>query len=554
MSHADFRHSPLLPLGADNTEYRLVTDEGVDVVEGPGGRRFLTVEPAALALLTAEAMHDIAHFLRPAHLSQLRAILDDPAASANDRFVALDLLRNANIAAGGVLPMCQDTGTAIVMGKRGRHVLTDGGDERAIARGVYEAYTRLNLRYSQLAPLTMWDEKNTGSNLPAQIELYAEDPGGAPDAYKFLFMAKGGGSANKSYLYQETKALLNPARMMQFLEEKLRLIGTAACPPYHLAIVVGGTSAEFALKTAKYASAKYLDGLPTAGDVSAHGFRDLELERQVLELTRDFGIGAQFGGRYFCHDVRVVRLPRHGASCPVAIAVSCSADRQAVAKITPSGVWLERLETDPARYLPDVTDTALDGGEVVRVDLRRPMAEIRAELAKYPVRTRLSLSGPLVVARDIAHAKIAEKLDAGEPMPAYLRDHAVYYAGPAKTPEGYASGSFGPTTAGRMDSYVEKFQAAGGSLVMLAKGNRSAQVTRACQTYGGFYLGSIGGPAARLAQDCIRSVEVLEYPELGMEAVWKIEVEDFPAFIVVDDKGNDFFAETTTPTLTIGRR
>lgn len=450
--------------------------------------------------------------------------------------------------------MCQDTGTAIVMGKRGRHVLTDGTDAEAISRGVYQAYTRLNLRYSQLAPLTMWEERNTGSNLPAQVELYAEDPDGHPDAYKFLFMAKGGGSANKSYLYQETKALLNPTRMMQFLEEKLRLIGTAACPPYHLAIVIGGTSAEYALKTAKYASAKYLDALPTQGSMSAHGFRDLELEAEVLELTRNFGIGAQFGGRYFCHDVRVVRLPRHGASCPVAIAVSCSADRQAVAKITPSGVWLERLETDPARYLPDVTDAQLDTSEVVRVDLNRPMDEIRAELSKYPVKTRLSLSGPLVVARDIAHAKIAERLDAGEPMPQYLRDHAVYYAGPAKTPEGYASGSFGPTTAGRMDAYVEKFQAAGGSMVMLAKGNRSGQVTRSCQAHGGFYLGSIGGPAARLAQDCIKHVEVLEYPELGMEAVWKIQVEDFPAFIVVDDKGNDFFAEVTKPVLTVGRR
>ncbi|MEU0549605.1 fumarate hydratase [Micromonospora sp. NPDC005979] len=553
-SAAAFSYAPLLPTGPDQTDYRLVTDEGVDVVHGPGGRRFLTVEPAALTALTAEAMHDIAHFLRPAHLAQLRAIIDDPAASSNDRFVALDLLRNANIAAGGVLPMCQDTGTAIVMGKRGRHVLTDGADAEAISRGVYQAYTRLNLRYSQLAPLTMWDERNTGSNLPAQVELYAEDPDGHPDAYKFLFMAKGGGSANKSYLYQETKALLNPTRMMQFLEEKLRLIGTAACPPYHLAIVIGGTSAEYALKTAKYASAKYLDALPTQGSMSAHGFRDLELEAEVLELTRNFGIGAQFGGRYFCHDVRVVRLPRHGASCPVAIAVSCSADRQAVAKITPSGVWLERLETDPARFLPDVTEDALDAEMVVRVDLNRPMDEIRAELSKYPVKTRLSLSGPLVVARDIAHAKIAERLDAGEPMPQYLRDHAVYYAGPAKTPEGYASGSFGPTTAGRMDAYVEKFQAAGGSQVMLAKGNRSGQVTRACQQYGGFYLGSIGGPAARLAQDCIKHVEVLEYPELGMEAVWKIEVEDFPAFIVVDDKGNDFFAEVTKPVLTIGRR
>ncbi|MEH1027920.1 fumarate hydratase [Micromonospora profundi] len=553
-SAAGFSYAPLLPTGPDQTDYRLITDEGVDVVHGPGGRRFLTVEPAALTALTAEAMHDIAHFLRPAHLAQLRAIIDDPAASPNDRFVALDLLRNANIAAGGVLPMCQDTGTAIVMGKRGRHVLTDGTDAEAISRGVYQAYTRLNLRYSQLAPLTMWDERNTGSNLPAQVELYAEDPDGHADAYKFLFMAKGGGSANKSYLYQETKALLNPTRMMQFLEEKLRLIGTAACPPYHLAVVIGGTSAEYALKTAKYASAKYLDALPTSGSMSAHGFRDLELEAEVLELTRNFGIGAQFGGRYFCHDVRVVRLPRHGASCPVAIAVSCSADRQAVAKITPSGVWLERLETDPARFLPDVTEETLDSETVVRVDLNRPMDEIRAELSKYPVKTRLSLSGPLVVARDIAHAKIAERLDAGEPMPQYLRDHAVYYAGPAKTPEGYASGSFGPTTAGRMDAYVEKFQAAGGSQVMLAKGNRSGQVTRSCQEHGGFYLGSIGGPAARLAQDCIRHVEVLEYAELGMEAVWKIEVEDFPAFIVVDDKGNDFFAEVTKPVLTVGRR
>ena len=550
---AAFAYSPLLPTGADLTEYRLVSDEGVDVVNGPGGRRFLTVEPSVLTQLTAEAMHDIEHFLRPAHLAQLRAIIDDPKASPNDRFVALDLLRNANIAAGGVLPMCQDTGTAIVMGKRGRHVLTDGQDEAAIADGVFQAYTRLNLRYSQLAPLTMWDEKNTGTNLPAQIELYAEDPGGQPDAYKFLFMAKGG-SANKSYLYQETKALLNPARMMAFLDEKLRLIGTAACPPYHLAVVIGGTSAEHALKTAKLASAKYLDNLPRQGSMAAHGFRDVELEAAVLELTRDFGIGAQFGGRYFCHDVRVVRLPRHGASCPVAIAVSCSADRQAVAKITPSGVWLERLETDPVRFLPDVRDSELASDDVVRVDLNQPMDEIRALLSKYPVQTRLSLSGPLVVARDIAHAKIAERLDAGEPMPSYLRDHAVYYAGPAKTPEGYASGSFGPTTAGRMDSYVERFQAAGGSMVMLAKGNRSAQVTRACQTHGGFYLGSIGGPAARLAQDCIRHVEVLEYPELGIEAVWKIEVEDFPAFIVVDDKGNDFFAEVTKPILSIGRR
>src|SRR5437763_11971530 len=532
------RFPPPLPLGPDQTEYRLLTADGVGVGDGPGGRRFLTVEPEVLTRLTAEAMHDIAHFLRPAHLTQLRSIVDDPAASPNDRFVALDLWRNANIAAGGVLPMCQDTGTAIVMGKRGRHVLTDGTAEEAIARGVYEAYTKLNLRYSQLAPLAMWEERNTGSNLPAQIELYAGDA--HPEAYEFLFLAKGGGSANKSYLYQETKALLNPTRMLQFLEEKLRLIGTAACPPYHLAIVIGGTSAEFALKTAKYASAKYLDPLPTQGSLAAHGFRDVELEARVLELTRQFGIGAQFGGRYLCHDVRVVRLPRHGASCPVAIAVSCSADRQALAKITAEGVFLERLETDPARFLPDVE---LDEETPVQIDLNRPMAEIRADLSKYPVKTRLSLTGPLVVARDIAHAKIAERLDAGEPMPQYLRDHAVYYAGPAKTPEGYASGSFGPTTAGRMDAYVERLQAAGGSLVMLAEGHRSAQVTAACEKYGGVYLGSIGGPAARLAQDCIKKVEVLEYPELGMEAIWRIEVEDFPAFIVIDNKGNDFFKE-----------
>jgi fumarate hydratase, class I len=552
MSGPEFSYAPLLPHGPDTGEYRLVCDDGVDVVAGPGKRSFLQVEPEVLTTLTAEAMHDIAHYLRPAHLAQLRSIVDDPAASPNDRFVALDLLRNANIAAGGVLPMCQDTGTAIVLGKRGRHVLTDGQDAPAIARGVWQAYTTLNLRYSQLAPLTMWEERNTGTNLPAQIEIYAEDPDGRADTYGFLFMAKGGGSANKSYLFQETKALLNPTRMVRFLEEKLRAIGTSACPPYHLAIVIGGTSAEYALKTAKLASAKYLDDLPTAGSMLAHGFRDLSLEKEVLELTREFGIGAQFGGRYFCHDVRVVRLPRHGASCPVAIAVSCAADRQALAKITPSGVWLEQLERDPARFLPDIE--VADNAEVVHVDLNRPMAEIRAELSRYPVKTRLSLTGPMVVARDIAHAKIAERLDAGEELPQYLRDHAVYYAGPAKTPDGYASGSFGPTTAGRMDSYVERLQAAGGSYVMLAKGNRSAQVTRACQEHGGFYLGSVGGPAARLAADCIRHVEVLEYPELGMEAVWRIDVEDFPAFIVIDDKGNDFYAETSQPVLTISRR
>ncbi|MFK0254453.1 fumarate hydratase [Streptomyces sp. NPDC090445] len=551
----EFAYTDLLPLGEDTTPYRLVTSEGVSTFEADG-RTFLKVEPEALRKLAEEAIHDIQHFLRPAHLAQLRRIIDDPEASANDKFVALDLLKNANIAAAGVLPMCQDTGTAIVMGKRGQNVLTSGGDEEALSRGIYDAYTRLNLRYSQMAPLTMWDEKNTGSNLPAQIELYATDGG----AYKFLFMAKGGGSANKSYLFQETKAVLNEASMMKFLEEKIRSLGTAACPPYHLAIVVGGTSAEHALKTAKYASAHYLDELPTEGSPLGHGFRDTDLEEKVFELTQKLGIGAQFGGKYFCHDVRVVRLPRHGASCPVAIAVSCSADRQAVAKITAEGVFLEQLERDPARFLPDTTDTELTGGsaaglsngEVVTVDLNRPMDDILAELTKHPVKTRLSLTGPLVVARDIAHAKIKERLDAGEDMPQYLKDHPVYYAGPAKTPEGYASGSFGPTTAGRMDSYVEQFQAAGGSKVMLAKGNRSQQVTSACGTHGGFYLGSIGGPAARLAQDCIKKVEVVEYEELGMEAVWKIEVEDFPAFIVVDDKGNDFFTsrEPEQPTFT----
>jgi fumarate hydratase class I len=545
---SEFAFTELLPVGPDDTDYRLLSADGLSTVAA-GGRTFLQVEPEVLRLLTETAIHDISHLLRPAHLRQLRRILDDPEASPNDRFVALDLLKNANIAAAGVLPMCQDTGTAIVMGKRGQYVLTDGQDEEHIARGVYDAYTKLNLRYSQLAPITMWEEKNTGSNLPAQIELYAT----AGDAYKFLIMAKGGGSANKSFLYQETKAVLNPKRMLTFLEEKIRSLGTAACPPYHLAIVIGGTSAEYAVKTAKYASAHYLDGLPVQGSPSGHGFRDLELEQQVFELTQRLGIGAQFGGKYFCHDVRVVRLPRHGASCPVAIAVSCSADRQALAKITAEGVFLEQLETDPAKYLPETTEDDLDSG-VVHVDLNRPMADIRAELSKYPVKTRLSLTGPLVVARDIAHAKIKERLDAGEPMPQYLRDHAVYYAGPAKTPEGYASGSFGPTTAGRMDSYVEQFQAAGGSHVMLAKGNRSQQVTDACENHGGFYLGSIGGPAARLAQDCIKKVDVLEYPELGMEAVWKIDVVDFPAFIVVDDKGNDFFADTTGPLLTIGRR
>ncbi len=539
----EFRYSDLLPLGKDETPYRLITTEGVSTFEADG-QTFLKVAPEAIQQLTEAAMHDISHYLRPAHLAQLRKIIDDPEASGNDRFVALDLLKNVNISAGGVLPMCQDTGTAIVSGKKSEGVLTGVDDGEWISRGVYDAYTKLNLRYSQLAPLTTYEEKNTGTNLPAQIEITSVQQGPKGPEYKFLFMAKGGGSANKSFLYQETKAVLNPKRMLEFLDEKIKSLGTAACPPYHLAVVIGGTSAEFALKTAKYASAHYLDNLPTEGSMSAHGFRDLELEEEVFKLTQSFGIGAQFGGKYFCHDVRVVRLPRHGASCPVAIAVSCSADRQALGKITADGVFLEQLETDPAQYLPDTEEQHLiQGGEVVKIDLTQPMSSILEELSKHPVKTRLSLTGPLVVARDIAHAKIQERLDAGEDMPQYMKDHPVYYAGPAKTPTGMASGSFGPTTAGRMDSYVKSFQAAGGSMVMLAKGNRSKQVTEACNEFGGFYLGSIGGPAARLAQDCIKDVSVLEYEELGMEAVWKIEVEDFPAFIVVDDKGNDFFTD-----------
>ncbi|MEO5725684.1 MAG: fumarate hydratase, partial [Byssovorax sp.] len=506
------------------------------------GKTFLQVEPQALTLLTREAMRDIAHFLRPGHLAQLAKILQDPEASSNDRFVALELLRNANIAAGGVLPSCQDTGTAIVMGKKGQLVFTGGGDEEAIARGVHETYLTSNLRYSQMAPLDMYKEVNTGNNLPAQIEIFATDG----DAYKFLFMAKGGGSANKSYLYQETKALLNPESLLAFVDAKMRSLGTSACPPYHLAVVIGGTSAEQTLKVAKLASARYLDTLPAEGNKLGRGFRDRELEGKILEVAQKNGIGAQFGGKYFCHDVRVIRLPRHGASCPVGIAVSCSADRQALGKITREGVFLEQLEMDPAKYLPEPTAADLEG-EVVKIDLNRPMSEIRAELSRYPIRTRLSLSGTLIVARDIAHAKIKERLDRGEGMPEYLKDYMVYYAGPAKTPAGYASGSFGPTTAGRMDAYVDAFQSHGGSLVMLAKGNRSQAVTAACKKHGGFYLGSIGGPAARLAKDCITKVEVLEYAELGMEAVWKIEVHDFPAFIVVDDKGNDFFAGIDKP-------
>ncbi|MGZ4680862.1 MAG: fumarate hydratase [Acidimicrobiales bacterium] len=538
---SDFAYQELLPLGADDTPYKLLTADGVSTFEA-GGDRFLRVDPEVITLLTRQAMRDIAHLLRPGHLGQLAAILDDPEASANDRFVALELLKNASIAAGGVLPSCQDTGTAIVKAKKGQFVVTGGGDEAAIAQGVFETYRDANLRYSQMAPLTMWDEVNTKTNLPAEIKIAAVDG----DAYKFLFMAKGGGSANKSYLFQETKALLNPVSLASFLDDKLRSLGTAACPPYHLAVVIGGTSAEMAVETAKLASTKYLDSLPTTGNELGRGFRDTDLELEILAQTQAFGIGAQFGGKYFCHDVRVIRLPRHGASCPVAIAVSCSADRQALGKITAEGVFLEQLETDPARFLPDVTDEHLSD-DVVRIDLNLPMDEIRAELSKYPVKTRLVLDGPMVVARDIAHAKIAERLAAGEAMPQYLRDHCVYYAGPAKTPEGYASGSFGPTTAGRMDSYVRQFQEEGGSLVMLAKGNRSKAVTDACKANGGFYLGSIGGPAAVLAQDCITKVEVLEYEELGMEAVWKIEVRNFPAFIVVDDKGNDFFADVSRP-------
>ena len=546
---ADFNYSDLLPIGKDETEYRKISSDGVTTFEADG-RNFLKVSPDAIAKLTSEALHDINHYLRAEHLSQLKKILDDPESSSNDRFVALDLLKNANIAAGGILPMCQDTGTVLVMGKKGQQVLTSEKDEVSISKGAYDAYTKLNLRYSQLAPITTWDEKNTGNNLPAQIEIYSDSD--HADEYNFMFIAKGGGSANKSFLYQETKAILNPKSFMAWLDEKLRSIGTAACPPYHLAIVIGGTSAEHTVKTAKLASTHYLDNLPRKGDAATgHGFRDIELEAQVLKLTQSLGIGAQFGGKYFCHDVRVVRLPRHGASLPIAIAVSCSADRQAKAKITKEGVFLEVLEKDPARFLPETTDSHLND-DVVEVNLNRPMPEILKQLSQYPIKTRLSLTGTLVVARDLAHSRIRELLDAGKPMPQYLKDYAVYYAGPAKTPAGYASGSFGPTTAGRMDSYVDQFQTAGGSMIMLAKGNRSKQVTEACKRHGGFYLGSIGGPAARLAKDCIKKVEVIDYEELGMEAVWKIEVENFPAFIVVDDKGNDFFAATSQP-LTIGR-
>jgi fumarate hydratase, class I len=545
-----FSYSDLLPIGEDKTKYRNIGKAGVSVIK-LGDREFLQVAPEALTLLTETAIHDISHYLRAEHLQQLANILKDPEASPNDRFVALDLLKNANISAGGILPMCQDTGTALVMGKKGQYVLTTAKDEVAITQGIYDAYTKLNLRYSQMAPVTTWDEKNTGNNLPAQIEIFADSD--HQDEYNFMFIAKGGGSANKSFLYQETKAVLNPKSFMTWLDEKLRSIGTAACPPYHLAIVIGGTSAEHTVKTAKLASTKYLDSLPTSGDAATgHGFRDIELEKEVLELTRTLGIGAQFGGKYFCHDVRVVRLPRHGASLPISIAVSCSADRQAKAKITKDGIFLEELERDPAHFLPETTDSHLDDN-LVKIDLNQPMDAVRAELSKHPVKTRVSLTGTIVVARDLAHARIKEGLDAGKGLPQYMKDYAVYYAGPAKTPTGFASGSFGPTTAGRMDSYVDQFQAAGGSFVMLAKGNRSKSVTDACKSHGGFYLGSIGGPAARLAQDCIKKVEVLDFEDLGMEAVYKIEVVDFPAFIVVDDKGNDFFAQTSKP-LTIGKR
>ena len=534
---SDYVHYPMFPLAAEDTPWRKLTGDHVSTATFEG-ETVLKVDPQALTLLTAEAFKDISHLLRPRHLDQLAKILDDPEASDNDRFVALDLLKNANIAAGGVLPMCQDTGTAIIMGKKGANVWTGGGDEAALSEGVLKTFTETNLRYSQVAPLDLFTEANTGNNLPAQIEIYADEG----DAYKFLFIAKGGGSANKTFLYQETKALLNPESLLRFLDEKVRTLGTAACPPYHLVVVIGGTSAEMNLKTVKLASCHYLDSLPTAGNEFGQAFRDPEWEEKIHELTRDMGIGAQFGGKYFCHDVRVIRLPRHGASCPVGIGVSCSADRQALGKITADGVFLEQLETDPSKHMPEITDQAL-GGEMVEIDLNRPMADILADLTRYPVKSRLSLSGPIIVARDIAHAKLKERLDAGEGLPDYFKNHGVYYAGPAKTPQGMASGSFGPTTAGRMDFYVDQFQAAGGSMVMLAKGNRSKAVTEACKNNGGFYLGSIGGPAARLAQDCIRKVEVVEYEELGMEAIWKIEVENFPAFIVVDDKGNDFFAE-----------
>ncbi|MDN2567674.1 fumarate hydratase [Aquibium sp. A9E412] len=529
--------SELFPLAADETPYRKLTDRHVST-DTFRGQEVLAVEAEGLRLLSEAAFADINHLLRPGHLEQLAAILDDPEATDNDRFVAYDLLKNANIAAGGVLPMCQDTGTAIVMGKKGRRVWTDGGDAEALGRGVLDAYEKKNLRYSQLAPLSMFEEKNTRTNLPAQIDIYEE----GEDAYKFLFVAKGGGSANKTFLYQGTPSLLTHERLVAFLKEKILTLGTAACPPYHLAIVIGGTSAEMNLKTVKLASTRYLDELPSAGGSDGHAFRDRAMEAEIHKLTQSLGVGAQFGGKYFCHDVRVIRLPRHGASLPIGLGVSCSADRQALGKITREGIFLEALETNPARFMPEIDEAALSGG-VVAVDLNQPMEQVLRQLTQHPVKTRLSLSGPIIVARDLAHARIRARLEAGEPMPDYFKNHPIYYAGPAKTPEGYASGSFGPTTAGRMDSYVDQFQSFGGSMVMLAKGNRSRQVREACARHGGFYLGSIGGAAAQLAQDCIRHVEVVEYPELGMEAVWRIEVENFPAFIIIDDKGNDFFKE-----------
>ena len=534
----DFAFQPQFELGEDTTPYRKLASDGITTGEFEG-QTILKIEGRVLADLAAAAIRDVSHLFRSGHLAQLRNILDDPAASENDRFVALEMLKNANISASMVLPSCQDTGTAIVVGKKGQNVFTTGDDEVSLSQGIFRTYTETNLRYSQMAPLTMYDEKNTGSNLPAQVELYATEG----DEYKFLFVTKGGGSANKTFLFQETRALLNPESLMRFMAEKLRMLGTAACPPYHLAVVIGGTSAEATLKTVKLASTRYLDALPKTGNELGRAFRDVELEQKILELSRETGIGAQFGGKYFCHDVRVIRLPRHGASCPVGIGVSCSADRQILAKINRDGVFLEQLETDPAQFLPEPSDHVnANAVEVIAIDLNRPMKELRAELSRYPVTTRLSLSGTIIVARDIAHAKLKERIDAGEGLPQYFKDHIIYYAGPAKTPEGYASGSFGPTTAGRMDSYVDLFMQNGGSHVMLAKGNRSKQVTDACAAYGGFYLGSIGGPAAILAKNCIRNVEVVEYPELGMEAIWKIEVVDFPAFIIVDDKGNDFFA------------
>ena len=536
---ANFLYSPMFPLGPSGTPWRKLDIAGVSTATCDG-QTVLRIKPDALSALAFQALKDVSHLLRPGHLAQLRAILDDPEASANDRFVALDLLKNASIAAGGVLPMCQDTGTALVFGKKGQRVWVEGDEEEALSWGIARTYTETNLRYSQMAPLTMYDEVNTGNNLPVQFDIMAASGDHHADEMFLQFVAKGGGSANKTFLFQETRAVLNPAKLVDYLATRIKTLGTSACPPYHLAIVIGGTSAELCLKTVKLASTRYLDALPTSGGKAGHAFRDLELEQKVLELTRANGIGAQFGGKYFCHDVRVIRLPRHGASLPVGIGVSCSADRQIQAKITPEGVFLEQLETDPARFLPEATEDKL-GEEVVRVDLRQPMDAIRRQLSGYPVKTRLSLTGTVVVARDIAHAKLKERLDRGEGLPQYMRDHPVYYAGPAKTPAGYATGSFGPTTAGRMDSYVAEFQRAGGSFVMLAKGNRSRAVRDACKAYGGFYLGSVGGPAARLAQDCIRKVEVLEYEELGMEAVWRIEVEDFPAFIVIDDKGNDFY-------------